>query len=296
MEIKKQQIKSTLSMLDYKDIVTDADKVCYDSSGTSLEATNVKEAIDKLSNAENIAYENEKLDADSVKQALDNIFDKIYPVGSIYMSMDNNFNPEAAFGGTWAKLESGRVLMSTDTNAGQKGGSESENYRDDAYNIGASFTGNSATLAVRGSTDGTPLELKHIPAHTHGVGSLTITNADLSGDVDFFPGELSHGGFVWSTSNRFTSRDSAAYYFYLQGTPNRNHGSATGFHFNGNHAHGLQGSTGGAGGSQAHNHSVNLSIPYTPTGTVTTSISSNQNVTISHMQPYITCYMWKRIA
>lgn len=42
----------------------------------------------------------------------DSIVDMIYPVGSIYMSM-NNTNPETLFGGTWEKLAGGRCLMNT---------------------------------------------------------------------------------------------------------------------------------------------------------------------------------------
>lgn len=42
----------------------------------------------------------------------DSIVDMIYPVGSIYMSM-NNVNPETLFGGTWEKLAGGRCLVNT---------------------------------------------------------------------------------------------------------------------------------------------------------------------------------------
>lgn len=35
----------------------------------------------------------------------DNIFDMIYPVGSIYMTYDANFNPANNFGGTWTRIQ-----------------------------------------------------------------------------------------------------------------------------------------------------------------------------------------------
>lgn len=45
------------------------------------------------------------------KSKLDNIFNSIYPVGSIYMSV-NNTNPATLFGGTWTQIK-GRFLLGT---------------------------------------------------------------------------------------------------------------------------------------------------------------------------------------
>ena len=42
----------------------------------------------------------------------------IYPVGSIYLSMDDNFIPSTAFGGQWEKIQTGRYLQATDTGSG----------------------------------------------------------------------------------------------------------------------------------------------------------------------------------
>ena len=42
-------------------------------------------------------------------------FDEIYPVGSIYMSV-NNTNPSTLFGGTWSQIAQGRTLVGVDTN------------------------------------------------------------------------------------------------------------------------------------------------------------------------------------
>lgn len=64
------------------------------------------------------------------KAKLDNLTDKIYPVGSIYMSMVAT-DPKTLFGGTWVALPSGKVLVNAGTSSegtlyevGKTGGSE----------------------------------------------------------------------------------------------------------------------------------------------------------------------------
>ena len=46
--------------------------------------------------------------------ATDNILLRVYPVGSIYMSV-NNIDPGTLFGGTWVALGSGRLRVGVDT-------------------------------------------------------------------------------------------------------------------------------------------------------------------------------------
>ena len=41
--------------------------------------------------------------------------DTFYPVGSIYQTTDNSFNPNNVWGGTWVKIE-GKVLVGLDLN------------------------------------------------------------------------------------------------------------------------------------------------------------------------------------
>ena len=49
---------------------------------------------------------------------LDATLEKFYPVGSIYLSIDANFNPNTAWGGTWELLPSGKSLQTTDSGGG----------------------------------------------------------------------------------------------------------------------------------------------------------------------------------
>ena len=67
------------------------------------------------------------------KSKLDNIFNSIYPVGSIYFS-GNNTNPANLFGGTWTRIAKGRTIIGVDENnsnfnsAQKTGGSFSHNH------------------------------------------------------------------------------------------------------------------------------------------------------------------------
>ena len=49
-----------------------------------------------------------------VDTALDDLVDTIYPVGSIYMSV-NNVSPSTLFGGTWEKIQD-KFLLASGTN------------------------------------------------------------------------------------------------------------------------------------------------------------------------------------
>lgn len=68
-------------------------------------------------------------------------FDDIYPVGSIYMSV-NNVNPATLFGGTWEKIAGGRCLIGADS---------------------------SYTLGTTGGEEAHLLSVEEVPAHGHSV-------------------------------------------------------------------------------------------------------------------------------
>lgn len=73
------------------------------------------------------------------------LFDKIYPVGSVYLAI-NNINPNSKFGGIWAKISDGYCLMSSNSNYGETGGSNTHSHE----------------------TNGHILTQSEIPKHTHG--------------------------------------------------------------------------------------------------------------------------------
>lgn len=82
---------------------------------------------------------------------LDEIINVIYPVGSIYMSV-NDTSPQSFFGGTWAKIE-GRFLLSSSS----------------SYSTGA--TGGEATHK---------LTTAEMPSHTHTFTGTAASHSHTS--------------------------------------------------------------------------------------------------------------------
>lgn len=63
------------------------------------------------------------LDVDSIMNAIkDQLYEKVYPVGSVYMTSDDNFNPEEVFGGTWHHVTDDVYLKAVMSGGGSTGG------------------------------------------------------------------------------------------------------------------------------------------------------------------------------
>lgn len=163
------------------------------------------------------------------------IFNKIYPVGSIYLSV-NNSNPSNYFGGTWVAWGSGRVPVGVNTsdsnfNTVEKTGGESE------HTLTVDELADH-THAFSGTTSGTQAQ-----AH------VQLTYPNILPDNWGNEGKILGGapGNAWSTEAIATIAGDS-------------------------HTHTYSGETEGLDrntvGNQSHNN----------------------------LQPYITCYMWKRTA
>ena len=64
------------------------------------------------------------LDVDSIMNAIkDQLYEKVYPVGSVYMTSDDNFNPAEVFGGTWHHVTDDVYLKAVMSGGGSTGGS-----------------------------------------------------------------------------------------------------------------------------------------------------------------------------
>ena len=65
------------------------------------------------------------LDVDSIMGAIKNqLYEKVYPVGSVYMTSDDNFNPAEVFGGTWHHVTDDVYLKAVMSGGGTTGGSK----------------------------------------------------------------------------------------------------------------------------------------------------------------------------
>lgn len=146
---------------------------------------------------------------------------QVYPVGSIYLSV-NNANPSTLFGGTWVAFGTGKVLM------GVKSGGNAE------------ATGGSETATIA--------------AHSHTTQSHALTIAEMPGHQH----EILNYNENGYTTDTFTKNS-------VEGLIKKG--------FTGNVM------TSYTGGNRAHSHG---------------DTGSAGAATINVVQPYITCYMWKR--
>lgn len=80
--------------------------------------------------------------------SMPNILDMVYPVGSIYMSV-NNVSPASFIGGTWERMARGRTLIGEGTS-------------DQTFSAGATDGASTHTLTTT-----------QIPSHTHGLNNHT---------------------------------------------------------------------------------------------------------------------------
>jgi len=203
-------------------------------------------------------------DGDRLLPELDreSIVDLIYPIGSIYLTV-NESRPEILFGGEWVEWGQGRVPIGLGQGAGLTNQSILE------------YTGGSETIShTHTSSAHTHTSVAHThtsAAHTHAEGTLAASMNSQTGGI--YVRERSVSG-NWP----------ATYLFNIPGATRSN--TTLGMSANNNaQVFGATGSTTpGATGST------------TPGATGSTTPNDTGNTVVSIVQPYIVCYMWKRIA
>ena len=171
------------------------------------------------------------------------LIDAVYPVGSIYMSV-NSANPSTYLGGTWVAWGNGRVPVGVDAS-------------DTSLNS-AEKTGGEKTHK---------LTTAETPAHTHtyakpnaNTGSATVA---ASGTAKMMNQTDKNNIATWANTLKVKTGVDA---------PTLSNGTSA-----------VTGISGGA-----HTHTMGT--------TSTASGSTGSGGAHNNMQPYITCYMWKRTA
>lgn len=190
------------------------------------------------------------------------IVDIIYPVGSIYMSV-NSTSPQTLFGGTWEKIKDKFLLSSGDSYSnGNTGGASTHTH---------SINGHTHTSA--GHTHSIDSHNHTSAAHTHGAGNYAAAV------------NISTAGCTWIGFSN-TPYTAAKARHGVTGS----YGDATNdYNTTGAFVYGTSGSTtpGNTGGKSLTTNST------TPGATGSTSLTTNSS---SSLPPYLVVNVWKRTA
>lgn len=165
----------------------------------------------------------------------------VYPIGSIYLSV-NNVSPANLFGGTWEQLKDKFLLGAGDT-----------------YSVNS--TGGSSTH--KHTTQNHILTVSEIPAHTHGSKSL-IGSVNARPMTNGTSSAFLNASGIIQLQSPGTPFDSGGFSFA------NTQGQQYGMKIDATHEHTS------VGGGSGHNHGDTASA--------------------STMPPYLTVYMWKRVA
>ena len=177
-------------------------------------------AVGKVSETDNVFEVSDKWDVKVygklLKDYIQSVAGAIYPVGSIYMSV-NPTNPSTYFGGTWVAWGSGRVPVGINT-----------------------ADSNFSTVEKTGGASTVALTAAQMPSHSHDKGTLAV---DSGGSHGHNLNLTKAGWGVDGASNKVVV-DSTGY------TALTNVGTA----WAGYHGHTISGSTASAGSGSSHSN------------------------------------------
>ena len=255
--------------------------------GMTLGLTTV--IADTIINSTNVSYKTTTVKAaldDLYGLTADDIWQKIYPIGSIYTSVSPT-SPATLFGGTWERFGNGKVLAGVDES-------------DDAFKTVEKTDGSKThTIAVGNlpshahtyTPSGTIGNTGGGKSHTHSVSNTSATRYTNN------TGAHTHS---WSTKWRYGHVSSREW--PLVGT-GHNGGSDGDYKPNttsaGSHSHTVTDyyantTTGDhtltVDQMPSHNHT------FTGTASSTTGCTDCNGTALNTQDPYITVYMWKRTA
>ena len=322
---KKIRSNKMINLLSIKDAFS---YYLLDSSSNDIGTNDILTAIQKLSSevselkklnqeltTSNVELKNAIKDMNNNEIGTENALNKIYPVGSIYISTNLKTAEEVKenLGGEWESYGTDRVLRGTTGEANQTGGnsnvslttanlpSHSHSYTP-AGTITSTFTGTAVNSGSTGS------------GYSIGYGySARATAAESANHTHNFSGTT-------SSEVNYNVQYGLSYLREAAGAPNQGigRGTATAPYAlatvdGGRHYHTYSGTTSGISVNHAHSyndyyansisgvashyHSVTAkgTVTSTFTGTASNTDSTGSNTSFSVLDPYITVYMYKRI-
>ena len=211
-------------------------------------------------------------------------FDTIYPIGSIYISI-NNTNPGTLFGGTWEQIEDKFLLSAGSTyTAGNTGGSASNSH---THTMAHTHTQVATTSGgpSNNTSGSTAISVAQMPSHNHG-------NVSLTGRIGFRT--YAYDRNLMTHCEGIFSKTIQTWSGNHDGIPGQNINPAY-FEIatlNASHTHSSNGSNSGHTHTlSSHTHSTSATTTGGASNTTTSDASSTNN-----MPPYLVVYMWKRIA
>ena len=252
---------------------------------------------------------------------VNDLLNRVYPVGSIYMSAVN-VSPASFLGGTWQAIEQGRMLMAAGSSwqAGTTGGAAyhaltvaempAHDHSATETAAGAHAHGASTSSAGAHSHSGSTNNAGNhyhtgttngAGSHSHTRGSMNITGAfwNLGSAPQGTNGAIYTGGAptnpAWidshvrtasGTSINFDASRSWTGSTSTEGS--HSHGFSTSW--SGEHAHSLSIASAGA-----HTHSVAIAAAGAHTHAITIG-KTGSGAAFSILPPYVAVYMWRRTA
>jgi hypothetical protein len=241
------------------------------------------------------------------------IRDLVYPVGSIYMSatLSTKEAVEDLLGGTWEAWGAGRVPVGVGTADGKTFAIGETGGQKDAiipsHNHTATFAGTALAKHTHTFTGTAVAAHTHTgPSHAHSISAQSISVSGTGSGTTTSNGGHSHiYERVWTTTFTESGSDtqhtciSSAGGSWTEANGVHTHDVTVGVGASGTlAAHNTNnagtGNTGSAGGHTPSGTNAQVSAG-TPAGSVTVA-SNGVAVTNKNLQPYITCYMWKRTA
>lgn len=222
----------------------------------TIKAANITENLNSLKNS-----------VDNLSTKIENLhhIDKLYPIGSIYITTDNT-NPNSSIGGIWEIYASGRQIIGVGNN-----GITTYNYN----SVGGS--------SVRS------LGLENLPNHTHSITPVGSIDNVFKGTAVTTSSEGSHNHTIQFGSASAEAQGYGLRYFSkgVDGGCGYCDRVIVSSNLNTN----LNSS-----GSHTHTLTPEGTVESTFKGskTITSSVGTNANFSIQN--PYITVYMWKRVS